>query len=105
MSETYVVTGTGADAKYTISKSPGDILDYPFNWGTNWLAEIVDTITSHTITPEAGITCDSSSVVGDTVVAWISGGTAGTTYRVTCQIVTAGGRTFQQSIYIKIKER
>lgn len=43
--------------------------------------------------------------VDNTVVAWISGGTAGTTYRVTCRIVTAGGRTDDRSIFIKVKER
>ena len=51
------------------------------------------------------IVCDSYSAVDNTVVAWISGGTAGTTYRVTCRIVTAGGRTDDRSIFIKVKER
>lgn len=104
MSETYVVTGTGASAKSTITKDPDAVLDYIFDWSA-WLAEITDTIATNSIIVETGITCDSDSIVDDTVVAWISGGTAGTTYRVTCRIVTAGGRTDDRSIFIKIAER
>ena len=104
MSETYVVTGSGAGTKYTITKDPDAELDYIFDWA-EWLAGITDTIASKEIIVETGITCDSSSIVSDTVVAWISGGTAGATYRVTCRIVTAGGRTDDRSIFIKIAER
>ena len=102
--ETYVVTGTGADAKYTIVKDPNAILDYTFDW-SEWLDAITDTIASQSIVAETGITNDSSSISGKTVIAWISGGTAGNTYRVTCRIVTAGGRTDDRSIFIKVKER
>jgi len=104
MSETYVVTGTGADAKSTITKDPDAVLDYTFDW-SEWLDNIVDTISSMEIVAETGITCNNSNVAGKTAIAWISGGTAGTTYRVTCRIVTAGGRTDDRSIFIKAKER
>ena len=105
MSETYVETGSGASAKYTITKDPDAVLDYIFDWSA-WLAEIVDTIASAEIVVAAeGVVCDSDSIVDDTVVAWISGGTAGATYRVTCRIVTAGWRTDDRSIFIKIAER
>jgi hypothetical protein len=102
--ETYVVTGTGADAKNTIVKDPNAVLDYTFDW-SEWLDAITDTIASKTIVAETGITNDSSSISGKTVIAWLSGGTAGVTYRVTCRIVTAGARTDDRSIFIKVKER
>ena len=102
--ETYVETGSGASIKYTIIKDPDAVLDYTFDWAT-WLALVSDAIASHLMVTETGITCDSSSIVDDTVIAWISGGTAGTTYRLTCRIVTDGGRTDDRSIFIKIKER
>lgn len=102
MTDTYVVdTVTG---KATILKDPQAVLDYIFDWSA-WLADITDTISSHAMTLETGITLDSSAVVSDTVVAWVSGGTAGVTYRVTCQITTTGGRTDERSIFIKVKER
>jgi hypothetical protein len=104
MSETYVVTGTGTNAKSTITKDPNAVLDYTFDW-TLWLDDITDSISTHTIVPETGIVCDSSTISGKTVIAWISGGTDGTTYRVACRIVTTGGRTEDRSIFIKVKER
>lgn len=106
MSETFTIIGTGASAKYMITKDPDAVLDYIFDWG-DYLTEIDDTINSHEIVVPEGdeIVCDSSSIVEDTVVAWVSGGTAGTTYRVTCRIATVGGRTDDRSIFIKIKER
>jgi len=41
------------------------------------------------------------------VTAWLSGGTAGTKYRVNCEIVTnsSPARTEQRSIMIKVVER
>lgn len=102
--ETYVKTGTGASTKYTITKDPDSVLDYTFDW-EDWLALIVDTLASHSVEVETGIVCDSSSIVADTVIAWISSGTVGTTYRVTCRVVTTSGRTDDRSIFIKIKER
>ena len=104
MADTYVETGTAPSIKYTITKDPDSVLDYTWDW-EDWLDDITDTLSSHSLVPETGITVDSSSIVAKTVVAWISGGTAGTTYRVACRVVTAGGRTDDRSIYIKIKER
>ena len=102
--ETYVITGTGTDAKATIVKDPDAILDYPFKW-TNWLALISDTINSYTIISDPGINIVEDSNTTTHVIVWLSGGTVGTTYKVTCRIVTAGGRTDDRSIYVKIKER
>ena len=36
---------------------------------------------------------------------WISGGTAGKVYRVTCQITTDSGRIDERSITIRVIER
>lgn len=102
MTDTYVVDAT--TGKATILKDPQAVLDYIFDWAA-WLTDISDTLATHVVTPDAGITLDSSSIVGSTVVAWLSGGTAGTTYRVACKITTTGGRTDERSIFIKVKER
>jgi len=104
MVDTYVVGTTG---KATILKDPDAVLDYIFDW-TAWLDDVADSITTKTVTTPtvAGqIVIDSSSIVGKTVVAWISAGAAGQTYEVNCHIVTAGGREDDRTIYIKIKER
>ena len=104
MVDTYVVGTTG---KATILKDKDAVLDYIFDW-TTWLDDVADSITSKTVTLGAtptGLTLDSSSIVGKTVVAWISDGTEGQTYSVTCHIVTAQGREDDRTIYIKIKDR
>ena len=89
----------------TILKDPDATLDYVWDW-TAWLAEIADTISTITITQETGgPTTVSSSHVSGLVTAFISGGTLGATHQVICKIVTAGGRTEERSIYLKMRVR
>lgn len=85
-------------------KDPCAVLDYAFNWATNWL-EPGDTIVSHTITVPTGITKDSDSESAGIVTVWLSGGTAGTTYEVACEIDTTNGRTDERTIAIICNER
>jgi len=101
--------------KTAFRKDPDAVLDYRFVW-SDWLDD--DTISDHTITPTSGITVDSSEVnseavtidgterAANTVVTvWLSGGTAGSDYDVTCQIETADGRTDDRTITILVRER
>lgn len=85
----------------SISKDPDAVLDYPFDWST-WLDG--DTISSHTITADSGITVDSSSATTSVVTVWLSGGTAGASYSVACRITTAAGRTDERTIRIEVFE-
>lgn len=88
---------------------PDARLDYRFDWraltngyGTsNWLAT-GETIVDTTVTADAGLTVDSSSVVSDdtAVVVWLSGGAVGGRYYVTCHIVTSAGREDDRTITI-----
>lgn len=98
--------------KPSIFKDPNAVLDYTWDW-TAWLASAsdpTDTIVSKVlsvVSPAEGVVVDSSAIVGASkmVTAWISGGNAGKTVQVTCRITTAGGRTDDRSIYLKIRER
>jgi hypothetical protein len=67
-------------------KDPNAILDYKFDW-SNWLGT-GEIIASHTMTVDTGITNVSSSNDDDSVTIWLSGGTAGGRYNVTCRITT-----------------
>jgi len=80
------------------SADPNDEKDYTFNWGP-WLG--TDTIVSQAVTASSG-TIMSVTATTSEVTVWRTGGIAGTTVAVTCQIVTAGGRTAEDSIYIPI---
>lgn len=84
-------------------KDPDAVLDFSWDW-SDWLSPISDTIASQTF-QLSGITKDSHSQIGGVVTAFLSGGTAGALATATCRIVTAGGRTDDRTIYIRIKER
>ena len=95
-------------------KDPDATLDYKFDWkastngtgSSDWLAS-GETISSHTIDADTGITVDSSSQTdtNTSVTVWLSGGTAGTEYLVRCEIVTSASRTDERTIKIKCEER
>ena len=85
-------------------KQPADVLDYDFDF-SDWLADRGDTITSQTVvSSDAGLTVGSVSMVAGVVKAFVSGGTSGTKYKLTCTVVTDGGRTKQVEITLKVKE-
>ena len=93
-------------------KDPDAVLDYVFDWkassnGTgdsDWLAS-GETISSHTVTVETGLTKDSDSESGGQVTVWLSGGTAGTDYDVSCEIETSAGRTDERTVLVRVRER
>ncbi len=84
-------------------KDPSAVLDYVFDW-TGWLAS-GETIDTHTITVDTGLTKDSSTESGGKVTVWLSGGTAGENYKVACLITTSAGRTDERTIWIKVTDR
>lgn len=83
-------------------KDPSAILDYQFDW-SDWLGS--DTILSNTVTASSGLTVTTSTATTTAVTAWLSGGTAGTSYTVTNRIVTTGGRTDERTITIQVIDR
>ncbi len=85
-------------------KDPDAILDYTFDW-TAWLAKKADSIASRTVTVPAGITKDSDSFDANTVTVWLSGGTAGETYDILCEIITAGSRKDHRTLTVHVNER
>ena len=95
-------------------KDPDAVLDYKFDWAastngsgsSDWLAS-GETISSHTITADSGITVDSSSVTdtNTSVTVWLSGGTVNNDYEITCRVVTSDSRTDDRTITIKVQER
>ena len=84
-------------------KDPSAVLDWSFDW-TDWLA-IDETIITHTVTADTGITVDSSDEKAGFVTVWLSGGTAGENYKVACLITTSANRTDERTIWIKVTNR
>lgn len=94
------------------SKSPKGVLDYAFDWRANshgrgdsdWLAT-GESITSYVCTIEEGLTMVSHSQSDGAVVVWLSGGTIGGAYEVSCKITTSAGRTDERTIVIRVMKR
>lgn len=90
-------------------KQPGDTQDYDIDFD-DYLTFHSDTGTSHTAVAETGLTLASSQlltangVTNSRVKVWVSGGTDGTTYKVTVTLTTTGGRVKQVEISVRVKE-
>jgi hypothetical protein len=73
------------------SQLPADVRTVEFDW-TAFLALLPgDSIASYPVTADSGITLGTPSIADDVVYVRVSGGTAGTSYRVTCTVTTTNG--------------
>lgn len=96
----------------TKTKDPAATLDYKFDWGSHggrrppWLQD-GEAIASYTVTAPPGITLTEDTLVeaNRSVVVWLSGGTAGQTYVITCRITTNAQRTDVRRLAVHIQER
>lgn len=82
------------------SKAPGSVYRY------TWLPDLADcdSIGSATLTVSAGdATIDSYEQDGSGVVAFVSGGTAGTVTTIAAEAITSDGETLTDTIYLPIQ--
>ncbi len=86
----------------SFTHDPDAVLDYLFDW-SDWLG--ADTIASHTVTAGTGLTVDSSTATTTAVTVWLSGGSVGASYAVTCHIVTAAGREEDRTMTFTMEQR
>jgi hypothetical protein len=84
------------------NKDPDEVLDYELDWSARLGT---DTISSSTWTVPTGITKNSDSHTTTTTTVWLQGGTVAASYTFNNRIITAGGRTMDQSVKLKIKEK
>ena len=88
-------------------KDPDEVLDYQIDW-TSALDEgdtIATSAWSIVTAPDAVLEIDSETNAATTTTVWLSGGTLGVRYGLLNRITTVGGRTMDQSVYIKIRAR
>lgn len=86
-------------------KQPWEELDYDFDF-TKRLTAVSDTLDSATVTCEdLSITLLATEVDTMRVKQWVSGGTTGVKYKLTCRAITAGGRKLEKEMYVPVKER
>lgn len=87
-------------------KDPDATLDWIFDWNL-WLGDL-ETITSATFFVDPGISIDpvlGSNFTQKTATVWLTGGTEGQVYRVTCRISTDGGRIDDRSFTLRCTNR
>lgn len=85
-------------------KDPDAVLDYGFDW-TEWLDG--DTISNSIWIVESGLTVVPGSETADDnfTKLFISGGVNDANYTLTNRITTAGQRTADRSMQIKVRSR
>lgn len=95
-------------AKY--EKQPAEVKDYDIDYG-EWLGPAADELATAvavvTSATEETPTLQVDSIAKSTtaVKLWISGGTAGVTYKVTVQMSTRDGRLDESELVFKVKDR
>jgi hypothetical protein len=83
-------------------KDPNEVLDYQVDWSQR--LETGETISSSTFTVVTGdVIIDSSTHSTTGTTAWLSGGTNGTPCEVLNRITTSGGRTYDQTLKLRIR--
>src|SRR5688572_14911680 len=83
------------------TKDPDETIDFAFNWKP--LLDD-DTISTCDFLLPDGLAEVSSSNTTTEAAIFVSGGSEGCTYRITNRIVTTGGRTRDQTIYVLVRE-
>lgn len=83
-------------------KDPDSTEDFAFNW----VADLDgDTISTSSFTLPDGLTEVSSTNSAYATQIFVSGGSLDRTYRIVNSIVTAGGREFDKTIRLYVRER
>lgn len=84
------------------SKDPDEVVDYSVNW--NERLEATETIATSAFTVESGdVVIDDDSNAAGVCVVWLSGGTIDTPCVILNRITTSFGRTYDQSMKLRIR--
>lgn len=82
---------------------PDATLDYSIDW-SRWLAE-GETVTASAWEVPSDLENENDDNAAGIATVWVSGGTAGTEYRLTNHITTSAGRTDDRSIALVVQDR
>jgi len=82
-------------------KDPQETIDLSFAWAPKLDG---DTIVTSTFTLPDGLTEESTAIDGSITTIFVSGGTIGRIYRIVNTLTTSGGRTYERTIYVRVRE-
>ena len=90
--------------KWPEPKDPNEILDFFIDWSKR--IDRDDSIESTTFTiTEGTVVVESFSATGKIATVWLSGGQDGEIIPVLNRIITAGGRSMEQTILLEIASK
>lgn len=85
------------------AKDPDEILDYQVDWVNRLAGDTI--VTSLYFVGEGTVIIDSDDFTTTVTTVFLSGGLTGETNIVTNRVTTAGLRTMDQSVKLKIKDK
>jgi hypothetical protein len=92
------------------AKDPNEVLDYDIDWSERLetgetISTSTWTVVDGTVTISAGPTPPAPSISAGVTTCWISAGTAGEACVVLNRITTSAGRTYDQSVKLRIRSK
>lgn len=87
----------------SFNKQPAETLDYDIDY-SDWLTPGDNLQHADVVVEPAGVVVDSVFINEPRVKIWLSGGTHGTTCKVTVTLTTADGRVKQDEFKLRVKD-
>lgn len=87
----------------TFSKQPVEVLDYDIDC-SEWLVSDDALASATAVVDGTGLIVDSVLISSPRVKVWLSGGTNGSTYKVTVTITTEDGRVKQVEFRVRVRD-
>ena len=85
------------------TKQPVEIIDYDIDY-SEWLTAGDNVQAASVEVSPVRLTVESTFINDPRVKIWVSGGTTGTTYKLTVTATTADGRVKQDEFKVKVKD-
>jgi hypothetical protein len=86
------------------AKDPDEVLDYQLDWNER-LADGETISTSIWEVTEGTVTTSAPGSAAGITTIWLTDGIAGETCEINNRVVTSGGRTFDQTIKLRIRNK
>lgn len=87
-------------------KDPNEVLDYSVDWTTRLAGDVIDSSEWILKSGDVVLGLDEFDSGSNISKVWVSGGTVEVgVAELTCRIMSVGGRTMDQTIKFKIKEK
>ena len=87
------------------NKDPDEVLDYVVDWTERLAGDTISSSNFSIVSGGAALVIDSEGNTTEETTVWLSGGTLDASYEVLNRVTTAGGRTMDQTVKLKIKRK